>query len=194
MKMPTALGDEVKSKLVLVRDSVPLPKSRTDKVEAFRQILSLGGVQKIVLEVGKPISFYRLVSEEQNAEIPPANTFDPIELVRIGEIEEAVYMNDKNGSDVPMTILFKAFNQVVTHGAVPGFFVASSPKVLSKWLYNYLLPKDMLFGLPIRKSHTIPDDAVFLAGVSTEDPDVVIYSVRIPLDQLAELEKKEATK
>lgn len=177
-----SLGDEEKPEYILVKDQVPLPKGRNEKIEAFRGILQLGGVQKVVLEVGKPITFFRVMQEDKEAEIPPANAFDPIELVRLGDVANVeVPELESLTSEIPLTVLFHAFNQIILHGAVPGFFVASSPKILAKWL-SKLLSKDTLFGLEIKKSFTIPDDAVFLAGVSAEDTDVVRYTVRIPLD------------
>jgi hypothetical protein len=51
------------SKLTLVQEFVQLPKSRKEIISTIGTILEKGGVQKLVVEIGKPISVSRLLKE-----------------------------------------------------------------------------------------------------------------------------------
>ena len=50
-----SLGDQPKPDLVLSRFTEPLPSGRREIVAKFESILNRGGVQKVTVQIGKPI-------------------------------------------------------------------------------------------------------------------------------------------
>jgi len=179
---PPSLGDE-RSELVLVRDSKPLPKSRGDILTEVSHIFSLGGVQRVIIEVGKPLLFDRLVAK---AEVPddevteeiPADAVDLYGAMRNNELLD-FSVKGSNGHET----LFKAWRLLASRKLSAKGFLVSDVALLRSWLdLGESDPIDDLFGVPVFRHEEIPPDILTLVAVDAADIEDVKLSLRIPLD------------
>lgn len=71
-----AIGDS-RSKLHRIRQAFDLPLDRDSIIKRFQSILELGGVQKVVIELGHPIKVERLIrpGDEAPQELPEESDF-----------------------------------------------------------------------------------------------------------------------
>jgi hypothetical protein len=181
---PPSIGDE-KPELVLVRDSKPLPKSRTDILAEVSHIFALGGVQRVIIEVGKPLFFDRLVpksevAEDETTEEIPADAVDLYGAMRNNEL---LNFELKYGSMSGQEALFKAWRLLSSRKlAAKGFLVSDFP-ALREWLdLGEEDSVDDIFGVPVFKHAEIPADVIILVAVDAADPEDVKLSLRITLD------------
>jgi hypothetical protein len=183
-----SLSDDRSSdrKFVTVTDTVDLPKTRKEIVNAFQRILDLGHVQKVVVELNRPIQFSRLIPEDLLAEGQTPMEDDPLDAVRAAELDELTILPGVKFV-IPSTIgvLFKAFEQLVENHYQPRMFVVGSYVELRKWLkLPELYDVTHLFGVPVKKSKNMPDDGLILSGVNPADPERIAYSIKINLDEV----------
>lgn len=178
---PQSLGDADRSekpKLILVSDSVPLPTTRKELVDQFREILALGNVQKVIVELAKPILFHRLVPENLIAEGQKPVEEDPLDGVRAGDV---IDFTPRLGIS-PYEILFDAFGEL-SRDYLPKLIVVGNYSTVRKWLkLPHTANLDTIYGVKTVQSSYMPEDAIILAGVSSSDPDRIAYSLRIEVD------------
>jgi hypothetical protein len=178
---PTGLGDSSSAQYSLARHEVPLPGSRKEIVIAFESIVSKGGVQKVVVELGKPIQYYQLVSSGPN--LPPEELLpDDIWLqIRNNEI-----VNVEAGTSVNSTslaLLFSGCAYLTESNLKPLKIFCHDSTQLRDWLgLGPLADIDYVLGIETASHPDVPDDVIILAGISwDEDPSTTI-GVRLPVD------------
>jgi hypothetical protein len=181
---PPSLGDE-KAELVLVRDSKPLPKTRNDILTEISHIFALGGVQRVIVEVGKPLLFDRLVPksdapEEETTEEIPADAVDLYGAMRNNEL---LNFELKYGSMSGYEALFKAWRLLSARKLVAKGFLVSDFPALRDWLeLGEEDSVDDIYGVPVFKHAEIPADVIILVAVDATDLESVKLSLRITLD------------
>lgn len=177
-ELPPSLGQEVKRDFHLVGQEYPLPKSRQELISAFEGILSQGGVQKVIVEIGKPIkvSRYMPLSTAPEEAVPTDLVFDDLfSNARNAEMEEF----DPGTPDNWYEGLFKAFRYIGQKKLTPRAFMVKSLDLLRGCLE---LPKTTalteLFGIDIVTADEIPPD-VLLFSATRPGEDEIVLSLRI---------------
>jgi hypothetical protein len=173
------LGESKKDDNVLTKEQYPLPDSRKGIIDAIVDILSRGGVQKLVVEVKKPIEAFRLVSKaELNApqEIPP----DELMLaVRNAPMQDFNFKTELPATDH----LFRAFAWVSSKGYRPRALMAHSEEELRAWFdVDEMFPLDEVFGVETKIDAGIPEQTAVLVAVSPGMQDHVATSLRISMN------------
>jgi hypothetical protein len=179
---PPSLGDVDKPELVLARLEVPLPETRRDIVMTFESILNQGGVQKVVVEVGKPIQVSKLVNKngmEAPLEAPEDDFWNQVRNGRMEELEEP----GANGYET----LFLAFSSLTIRRLKPKIVFCHDFSQLRRWLkLDDIYPVDFLFGIEAVEQIDIPEDAVIVAGTGQDESDPAsTVGIRVPVDMAA---------
>ena len=180
----TSLGDSTFSDLIRVRATRPLPKSRPEIVAEVGRILEMGMVQKVVVEVGKPIFFERMARNFDDAELEVP---EPLEA---GDIYGAMRNNellDFPAAGLPSApshgSLFRAFRLLASRKLVAKAFIVSNFVLLGNWLgLGELDAVDELYGVPVYRHEEVPPDVLILVAVDSADLEEVKLSLRIPMD------------
>jgi hypothetical protein len=177
---PPSIGDGDKTEYALSRLEVALPTSRREVIATVERLLNEGGVQKLVVEVGRPIQVTRLV--DKGSMLPPeeAPPDDFWNQVRNGRMEEMKYLPNKDG----LHHLFHASQIITTRKLRPRVLFIHDWTQLRAWLsVDDMFPVDMLFGIEASIQKDIPEDAVILAGTSYDEADVTnTLGIRIPVE------------
>lgn len=182
---PPSIGDGDKAEYVLSREEHILPKTRKEVVARIETLLGQGGVQKLIVEVGRPMQLFRLVHKDEYTSPPPELPADDVwNQLRNGKLEDL----DAKSSLSPHQLLFFAFDQVVKLRLKPLQFFIADEKLVRRWLKleeNYALRQ--MFGVDVSMVKEVPRDCVVLAAGSHDALNPDVYGVRIPVD----LPKKE---
>lgn len=174
-----SLGDESRS-LKLVRESYDLPPVRKEVVGQFEKILNLGGVQKVVVQIGQPIQVDRFVSKDSLPELPEATEFDLFASARNAEMHELKGTDSLSSYEC----LFRAFYVISQKRLKPRALLVLSDKNLRKWLnIDDLLDVTEIFGVETKISPSIPDETALLVASKTDDKDSIEFSVVIPFSE-----------
>lgn len=183
MSKPQSIGDDNKSsKYSLVKETYPLPGSVGDVVSKFAEILNLGFVQKVLVQIGQPIIVERYSKAAKGVELP-----SPEELP---EPEEDFLADARNGKMVvlglvsePYSALHLAFLMMSRNVAKPVVIYVHTMDSLCKWMNCNetefsVFNKNELFGVEIRESPAMPEDSLLLVGKSEMDT----FSVKVLMD------------
>lgn len=172
-----SLGDEVKRKLHLTTEERALPPTRKEIVSAFEGILAQGGVQRVVVEIGKPIKVSRYVQE--SADPPPSMREEELfDNARNSTMEE--FAPEKSMSSFH-DYLFKAFYIITQQKLRPRAFLVSNLSLLRTRLgVDKLWNLGELFGVEVVKAEEIPPDVLLLTASQYGEEDVVL-SIRMLL-------------
>ena len=177
---PPSIGDGDKAEYVLSRVEVSLPSTRREVIATVERLLNEGGVQKLVVEVGRPIQVTRLV--DKGSMLPPeeAPPDDFWNQIRNGRMEEMNYLSNKDG----LYHLFHASQVITTRKLKPKVLFIHDWTQLRTWLgVDDMFPVDMIFGIEAAVHKDIPEDAVILAGTSYDETDVAnTLGIRIPVE------------
>ncbi len=175
---PPSLGDAYKG-LRRVKKHVPLPNSREEIIAEFSKIIGLGFVQKIVLELGKPITYERLVREDELPDLPQ-------------EIDEDLFYEARNAEmydySKPLKItnfeyLFKAFSILSQRRLKPQSFIVKSLKELNLWLgLEEFVQLPDLFGIPVFIDHRLPEGVALMTATKSAAEQNIALSIRLTLD------------
>lgn len=182
---PPSIGDGEKSSFVLSRSEVALPPTRREVVATVERLLNEGGVQKLVVEVGRPIQVSRLVDAATYMppeEAPPDDFWGQI---RNGRMEE---LKVKPGLDA-YRLLFAAFQSITVRKLKPKMLFVRTFSNLRAWLgVDDMFPVDIVFGLDVATQSDVPEDAVIIAGTSYDEADTTnTIGIRIPVDYTAQV-------
>lgn len=178
---PPSLGDKGAVGYTRVREEAPLPAKRDLIITEIDRILGLGLVQKLVVEVGQPIHFERLVkSDGIDPDLTVVETGDLFAAMRNSDIVDFVQefqVTDNYG------MLFQAFRQLEEAGAAPKALLLNQYGLFRQWLR---LPAtfnlSVVFGVKTYLHEDIPDDVLVLVGCDKNDQEQVTTSIRIPMD------------
>jgi hypothetical protein len=185
MARPLSLGDEAKTDYALSREEHPLPTSRKEIMARIETLLSLGGVQKLTVELGRPIRVDRLVDRSALAGAPvEAIPDDLLSQIRNGEMGELRALSKWT----PYEVLFHAFRAISDKKLKPAAIYCRDFGVMRKWLgLDNGFNLDQLFGIDSILSRDMPDDAFILAAVSYDETNYdATYGLRVPMDLPAE--------
>jgi hypothetical protein len=180
---PQSLGDVPKPDLVLTRSTEPLPQGRREIVAKFEGILNRGGVQKVTVELGKPIEIVQFVDKSTLA--PPMETpsEDLWDLIRNTTLEE---LRIANGYTLPdaYELLFHAFALFDKKKLKAQMLFVHDYKLLRTWLRLHdMFPMGTVFGVETAVQSGVPEDAVILVGLPLdEDNTQDALGLRIPVD------------
>ncbi len=175
---PVGLGD-VKVQLKRVQETFDLPDNRQGIVARFENILTLGGVQKVVVELGHPIKVDRLIKAgEDVGEAKELPDDDLMNAVRNGELV-----------DFPQTIpnqfayLFQAFHMLGQKRLKPRTFIIHSTDELKKWLQlDAYIDVRELFGVEVIAHPEVPDYTALLVASNQDESDAGTYALRLTLE------------
>lgn len=189
MATPTArlpsIGEANATGMIRVRESTPLPPKRDLVITEITRILGLGLVQKLVVEVGAPIVYERLVERDDSPSLNVVEQQDLYGAVRNNPIFDFREADEFRGRG-PFGIIFFAIEDLVAREAVPKAFISSNPSLLWAWLG---LPLETtfshLFGIPLFSypdKQQLPEDVLVLAGADPYDADTVKLSLKLSID------------
>ena len=173
-----SLGDEASETLV-VSESHPLPAGRKNLIASLEAILSSGGVQKITVELGKPIRVRRQVRKVATTDVP-------VEL-----IDDDIYAAARNASMMslelpsnytPLDYLWKAFDNFSADGVRVRAVLVPTKAQLAEWLNKDLTKSTELFGAEIVEDKNIPDETILVVAANKDDPESIVSSLRLGMD------------
>ena len=179
MTIPS-IGDSETKKVRRVKGQAQLPKSRNEVASTILNILNQGGVQKVTVELGKPIVFERLVKEDDATlpDLPEAPEEDPFVEVRNAEM-----------LDYPKKVksffeyFFKAFALISQRRLKPRSFLVNPMST-----FNFVLGIEEMaqtqeaFGLPVFVDQRLPAGVALLTATTDDEDDRIVMSVRLTLD------------
>lgn len=176
MTRPPSLGDSPK-KYVLKDESWEPPGSREGLLKTIKDIVAGGGVQKIVVELGKPILVKRYVEPEEF--VPSEMPVEDIMLaIRSAELIELPFVEGQ----LAFEQLFRSFLLVSQKLLKPLALVVHSSTELRRWFeVDPLINLSTVYGVEVRIEETCPEDtALLLAGDTGSDQ--VSYGVRMSMN------------
>ncbi len=172
-----ALGDAPDITSKLVREEFPLPRGRSPLIAAVERILSGGGVQKLVIEMGKPIKVLRRVRAELPGEEAPEELYedDMMAAVMNTEIQDFIFTEQLS----PYEYLFRAFGSLSRKHLIPRCILGNLNQ-LKTWLHVDELTE--IYGVEIRQHKEIPDGVMLLVGAKADEPDIIVHSLRLDMN------------
>jgi hypothetical protein len=178
---PVGLGDSSAAQYSLARHEVPLPGSRKEIITAFESIVGQGGVQKVIVELGKPIQYYQLVSSALG--LPPEDVLpDDIWLqIRNNEILNVQEIDSVNSTS--LSLLFSGCAFLSDRRLKPIRLFCHDLTQLRDWLGLGANSKvDYVMGIETVAHPDVPEDAVILAGIALDDDPNTTIGIRLPVD------------
>jgi hypothetical protein len=172
------LGDAPPPGYRLVRENIALPPSRDAVVKLLGEILAKN-VQKVVVEVRKPIEVLRLAKEsEVGPMIEDVPSDDLYGMIRNASIEDVSF----KPSDSVFDRLMSLFHRVRMAGMEPVGCLIGSARTYMTWI-DRVGPADYLMGVPVEEHADVPDDVLILACRLQGEPEGVDQSFKITLDK-----------
>jgi hypothetical protein len=179
MSSVPSIGDSPTIPLKKVQESFPLPKTRKEVVAAFERILNLGGVHRVVVELGAPIKVVRVA--EAGAEVPEElQDDDLVSAARNAPMEEFVFSENI----LPTNYLFRAFHLLTQRRLKATSMVVNSYASMKEWLaVDKTFDVSEVFGIPVKTHKEIPDGVLLVVAAPLDDPEVVTFSLRLEMSQ-----------
>ena len=178
MTRPASLGDEV-TEYVTVSETYPMPSGRKSLLASIETILSGGGVQRLTIELGKPIKIRRSVPKTD--QLPTSNEVIDDDLFLATRNNEMVVL-DYDDKEHPLAYLCRAFSTVAMRGWRPRAVLVPTKLQLVKWLNVGIGPNTEIFGVELLENKNIPDDALLLVASVKDDPETIVASVRLEMN------------
>lgn len=176
-EMPPSLGDEKKQNLKLIHEETPLPATRKDIVLRFESILNQGGVQKVIVEVGKPIKVSRYSALDEAGPLEMKSN-DLFASARNAEMQEF----DSAGMKSFHESIFRALGVLTQKRLVARAFLASNIKQLRASLgVDKFWDLSQLCGVDVMQVDEIPKDVLLLTASEAGEDDVKL-SLRMLMD------------
>lgn len=170
MANPPSLGDDTSKKLRMAQEEIPLPATRAELLTIFENILKKGMVQKVVVEIGRPIKISRLVKDEL-PDPEPLPEEDLFINVRNAEMQEFVFTEQLPLPDY----LFRAFHSMSQKRLRPKFFLVKSLDSLRKCLgVDVMWDLGELFGIEVAISEAVPEDVLLLAATKPGEEEIAL--------------------
>lgn len=188
---PPGLGDVKGGEFLLRPEEHPLPQGRKELLARIETLLSEGGVQKLIIELGRPIKLFRLIPKDELLSPPPQAPDDDL-WIRLHNslLEETVAVTGVAPNVIGPTALFFGFDEVRKRGMRPAALFVPSMALFRTWMgLSKGYQVDQVFGVPVSAPPDMPGDAVVLAAVSYDELNPEAYGIRIPMD--LPKEKKE---
>jgi hypothetical protein len=180
---PTGLGDVEPASYVLARFEEPLPKTRKELVARIENILGRGGVQKLVVELGRPIQISQMVDANQAP--PPKEALPPDDLWARAYNNDLVHLDHemKVRDPQPYVQIFQVFTELAVRKMKPKMFYCLDHKRVREWLgHGPLFKLDTLYGIDLVQTSEMPDDGLLLVGTSYDELDDSVVGLLIRMD------------
>jgi hypothetical protein len=173
-----SIGDSPTVALKKLQETYPLPKTRKEVVTAFERILNLGGVHRVVVELGAPIKVVRVA--EAGAEVPEElQDDDLVAAARNSPMEEFVFSE----SILPTNYLFRAFHLLTQRRLKATAMVVNNYVSMRDWLgVDKAFDVSEVFGVPVKTHKEIPDGVLLVVAAPIDD-DVISFSLRLEMSQ-----------
>jgi len=176
--IPPSLGDGQKQSLKLIHEESPLPSTRKDIVLRFESILGQGGVQKVVIEVGKPIKISRYSAIDTTGPLEMKSN-DLYASARNTEMQEF----DSTALDSFHEYLFRAFGILTQKRLVARAFLLSNVNLLRASLdVDKFWDLSQLCGIDVMQVDEIPPDVLLLTASEAGEDDIKL-SLRMLMDE-----------
>jgi hypothetical protein len=179
---PAGLGDGGPAKeLVLEHFTAELPNTRPLIIKAISAILDLGAVQKVVLEVKKPLEYWRLVPKTADLpEVPDTvETEDLYAAIMNAPAEEL--LPSPGGWPNGSFALLSALSLLADKGLIPMTFMVNNMTGFYGFVGGTFTATNNVAGVPVRSHGEIPDD-VFLLAAKTPDSETVTFSLKVIME------------
>lgn len=177
--MISSIGDAPANTLKKVQETYPLPKTRKEVVIAFERILNLGGVHRIIVELGAPIKVIRLA--EASPDVPDElQDDDLVSAARNAPMEELVFSDTVS----PTAYLFRAFHVLSQRRLRARAIIVNDLAALRGWLgvMDKMFDVTEVFGVGVSAHKEIPDGVLLLVAGPVDEPDLVSFSLRLELE------------
>lgn len=172
--------------LVRVTETYPNPGERKAVVATVDRILNLGGVMRLVLEYGKPLTVHRMVRKGEMPEAPQELLDDDIyAAARNAEMESFVpkTLTGKREALSAFEVLFQAFDVLSKRRLKPKIMLVHQLSELRAWLrVDAYQDVSEVYGVSVRPQKDIPDDCVLLVATTWDDYDTVVFSLRLEME------------
>jgi hypothetical protein len=176
--IPPSLGDEKKQSLKLIHEEFPLASPRKALVQQFEAILNQGGVQKVVVEVGKPLKVSRYTASDDVGPLEMKSN-DLFANARNAEMQEL----DSAGLDSFHEYIFRAFGIITQKRLVARAFLVSNLNLLRANLdVDKFWDLSQLCGVDVMPADEVPQDVLLLTA-SEAGEDEIKLSLRMLMDE-----------
>lgn len=160
------------SKFKTVREEYALPDTQEGIVNLVQSALSAGAVEKLVVELGKPVFVYRMV------EVGP---YDEPEVELDAAIRASGYIEYYNPNEAsPYEILADMITTIKQQGLEPFAFVTGPDGgMLDNWLGTVErgMPtvdvSRQVLGVPLHRIPSFPEESLLLCGTDKDIPQAV---------------------
>lgn len=177
---PSSLGDTSSAKFSRIRESVEMPEGRENLIREFARILGIGMVQKVVVEVGSPILFERLVRDDAGVQ-EDLDKVDADDLY--GVVRNAELMDFRHLGASPFEAFFNAFEFFRTRQLAAKAVMIHDWAAMRAWLGMDVGQEPVEpYGLPVFLHEQVPEDVLLFIGASELDMRDVKLTLRIPMD------------
>lgn len=177
-KIPSIGDNSPVTTLKKFQETFPLPKTRKEVVTAFERILNLGGVHKVVVELGSPIKVVRMgnAGEDVPDELQDE---DLVSAARNAPMEEFVFSENL----LPTNYLFRAFHLLSQRRLKARAMVVNSFPQFREWLgVDKAFDLSEVFGVVATTHKEIPDGVLLLVAGPVDEEDLVSFSLRLELN------------
>jgi hypothetical protein len=180
MSKTQSLGDVDQKSLKLVKNILDMPKAgRPALVHAFEEIINMGKVQKVVVEVGRPLTFWRLVEKDEAINFPeiPEEVVneDLYAAVRASKIDEFPLSK----IDSIYFYIMEAFSYLSDRDLVVKSFLVTDAAKFCGMMNSP--SRGNLFGVPLVAHGDVPEDVLLIAATEKENTDQITLSLRLEL-------------
>jgi hypothetical protein len=192
------IGDGAPEGWVLEEYEVPMPQTLSDILETIKGVLQQGKVQSLTLELGRPITFTRLVKQ---AEATQKRREEEVGGMLLGETVRNIQLEEYSGSKIdgePAEILFDMMLGIEARRLYLSHIGVSPNTRLFDWLgidkvaYGGI---ENLCGAPLVRDKDIPDEVVIVLGSTHRQArtDQVTYAIKSHMFLKGEDAPKEVT-
>lgn len=177
---PPAIGDAPEVQYKLIKESETLPDNRKAIVSTFEKILQRGGVQKVVVQLGKPIEVFRNVQKLEEDETVPEEVLEQ-DLFNAARNAEMTPFSPPSEEVHPLEYVRLAFGLFSRSRLKPKAFLIHQWKELFEWLGIDHTDAGEIFGVPVYQHQEMPDRAMLFMASHFDDTEVVIQSLRMEM-------------
>jgi hypothetical protein len=170
----------------VVVENLPLPSGRKEIVAAIERALNLGGVIRLLLEYNKPLKVWRNVRKDEMPEAPEELVdSDILSAARNAEMEDLA-IRQSYGKEIEklsgLEVLLHAFSTLSRRKLKPRALMIHLPGELRAWLkVDANFDVSELFGVEVITHKQVPDNVALLVATTWDDPDTVVYSLRLEM-------------
>lgn len=179
----------IKSKESLRTEKYPLPSTIEGILSLVREILSLGRVRRVELDVDLPVKVVREVDEtdlvEPNIDIDSA--LHKVEMVEV------------SSSKTSIETALKMCKQLYRRNLRPTFWITGPGTVIETWApvaeVEFCAGQSFFLNIPMMTLKSLPSDSLILCGSSYRDADVgdIQFAVKTSMEVRRDYESESSS-